>query len=206
MFRPYFSDFVPCYSKLVLREHFWDLLNFYRVWVMTAIYNQTSIIRDASLDQYLKIVNAPCDISSLLQLYFILYDNLHLRCISIKEGCRWSKYFSAKHIYSTHLFNCDEANISFIFVVHFSCLLVMICARLLTGKLLLKIERSLLLLWTNESHQSLQLIVRIGNIFQYERPNNFLACLMYFQNKPSRLDTFSVLVNLTCQPCNLFMT
>ena len=113
---------------------------------MTTIYNQTCIIRDASLDQYLKIVNAPCDISSLLKLYFNLYYNLHIRCISIEEGCIWSKSFSAMHIYSTHLFNCDDAKISFIAVVHLYCLLVMIRARMLIMILQLIAERSLLLM------------------------------------------------------------
>ena len=92
-------------------------------------------------------MNAPCDISSLLQLYFSLYYNLHLQCISIEEGCRWSKSFSAMHIYSTHLFNCDDANISLIIVVHLSFLLVLIWARMLT-RILHSISKKLLMLFS----------------------------------------------------------
>jgi len=54
----------------------------------------------------------------------------------------------------------------------------------------------------NESNQSLQVIVRLDNIFQSKRPNDFTACIVYFQNKHLRLDTFNVLVSLTYQLCN----
>ena len=145
-------------------------------------------------------MNASCGISSLLKLYFSLYYNLHLWCVFIEEGYRWSKSIFAMHIYSIPLFNCDEANIYFISVVHFSCLLMMICVRMLTIILHLMPEISLLLKWINESNQSLQFIVRLGNFFHYEIPNNFPSCWMYFQTKPLRLDTFSVLVNLAYQP------
>ena len=36
-----------------------------------------------------------------------------------------------------------------------------------------------------------------------KRSNAFTACIMYFQNKPLRLDTFSVSVSLTYQSCTL---
>ena len=44
--------------------------------------------------------------------------------------------------------------------------------------------------------------MRLENIFQSKRPNDFTSCTLYFQNKPMRLDTFNELVSLTYQLCN----
>ena len=68
----------------------------------------------------------------LSTLYFTAPDCVYTY-ISVEEGCRWNMYSSTIHICSTHLFKYDDANISFVAVVHLYFLLLVICARLLIG-------------------------------------------------------------------------
>ena len=128
----------------------------------------------------------------------IFIRNTYLLRKIVDGICLLLQYTSAVQ----HLFNYDDANISFIAVVHLSCLLVVIWARMLTRILYLIAERSLLLMWTMNQTRAYNLLWDLDDIFQSKRPNDFTACTMYFQNKPLRLDTFNVLVSLTYQLCN----